>query len=273
VTVFGLGVSAKQASQNLKENDMSENKQATLITGASSGIGREVAIALLQHGFAVTLVARRKDALEETIQLAGKFSGEALPLVGDVSDPASVKRFFGASMERFGRLDMLFNNAGINAPSSPLEYLSFDHWTSVVSINLAGSFLCAQEAVRIMKAQSPKGGRIINNGSVSAHVPRPHVVAYTATKHAITGLTKTIALEGREYDICCTQIDIGNAAIQSSSRMEKGMLQGDGTVKPEARMAVTNVSKAILFIMSLPLEANVPFINIMANKMPFIGRG
>ena len=251
---------------------MSEMRKA-LVTGAGSGIGRHASIALLKNGFAVTLVGRREESLKETAALAGEFSSNAFLVPGDVSKPDSVQDIFSKHTSQLGRLDLLFNNAGINAPEFLIEDMPFSDWEKVVSINLTGCFLCAQQAVRIMKAQNPRGGRIINNGSVSAQVPRPLAVAYNATKHGVLGLTKAISLEGRSFDICCTQLDIGNAATDLSASMEKGMLQGDGSIRPETRMNVDNVSQTVLYLASLPLEANVPFLTIMCNTMPFIGRG
>lgn len=251
---------------------MSELRKA-LVTGAGSGIGRHTALTLLQNGFAVTLVGRREELLKETATLAEGFASNALVAPGDVSKPDSVKDVFDRHTTKFDRLDLLFNNAGTNAPNSFVEDMPFSDWEKVVSINLTGCFLCAQQALRIMKTQNPRGGRIINNGSVSAQVPRPLAVAYNTTKHAVLGLSKTISLEGRSFDICCTQLDIGNAATERTARMEKGMVQGDGSVRPEARMHVDNVSETILYLANLPLEANVPFLTVVANKMPFIGRG
>jgi len=251
---------------------MSELRKV-LVTGAGSGIGRNVALALLRNEFAVSLVGRREELLKETATLAGKFATNALVIPGDVSNPDSVQDVFTRHTALFGRLDLLFNNAGTNAPNSPLEDLPFSDWVNVVNTNLTGCFLCAQQAVRIMKTQNPRGGRIVNNGSISSQVPRPLAVAYNATKHAVLGLTKTISLEGRSFDICCTQLDIGNAASERTDRMEKGMLQGDGSIRPETRMSVDNVSQTILYLASLPLEANVPFLTIASNTMPFIGRG
>ena len=253
-------------------NTMSELRKA-LVTGAGSGIGRHVAVALMQNGFSVTLVGRREESLKETATLAEKFASNALVTPGDVSKPNSVRDIFSRHIAQFGRLDLLFNNAGINVPDSLLEDMPFSDWDKVVSINLTGYFLCAQQAVRIMKAQKPRGGRIINNGSVSAQVPRPLAVAYNATKHAVLGLTKSISLEGRSFDICCTQLDIGNAATELTESMETGMPQGDGSIRPETRMHVGNVSQTVLYLANLPLEANVPFLTITSNTMPFIGRG
>ena len=251
---------------------MAELRKA-LVTGAGSGVGRHVALALLRNGFAVTLVGRREEPLKETAALAGEFAPNALVAPGDISKPDSVKDIFARHMARFGRLDLIFNNAGINIPNARIEDTPFEDWQNIVDINLTGCFLCAQQAVRIMKNQNPRGGRIINNGSVSAQVPRPLNAGYTATKNAIVGLSKTICLETRDFDICCTQLDIGNAAVDRNSQTAKGRVQGDGSVKPEARMHVDNVAQTVVYLAGLPLEANVPFLTIMANAMPFIGRG
>ncbi len=252
---------------------MSSANKAAIVTGAGSGIGRAVALALMQAGYAVALAGRRKDALEKTAEL-GKASGQrAIAVATDVGNPAQVKALFAAAQEAFGRLDLLFNNAGTGAPAMPLEDLPFEAWQKVVDANLTGSFLCAQEAIKIMKAQTPRGGRIINNGSISAHAPRPMSVAYTATKHAITGLTKTISLDCRKYDIACGQIDIGNAATEMTDRMTKGVMQPNGEMAVEPRMDVQHVASAVAYMASLPLDANVQFMTIMATKMPFVGRG
>ena len=247
--------------------------RTALITGAGSGVGRDAALILLRNGFGVTLVGRRVDALKETAARAGEFAENALVAPGDVSDPDSVAAFFKAHTDKFGRLDVIFSNAGINAPRTYIEDMQYSDWSRVVGVNITGCFLCAQHAIRIMKSQNPRGGRIINNGSVSAQVPRPQAVAYNATKHAILGLSKSISLEGRVFDICCTQLDIGNAATDMTARMGQGTLQADGSVKPEPTMHVNNVSQAVLFLANLPLEANVPYLTITANAMPFIGRG
>jgi NAD(P)-dependent dehydrogenase (short-subunit alcohol dehydrogenase family) len=252
---------------------MSSANKAAIVTGAGSGIGRAVALALMQAGYAVALAGRRKDALEKTAEL-GKASGQrAIAVATDVGNPAQVKALFAATQEAFGRLDLLFNNAGSGAPAMPLEDLPFEAWQKVVDANLTGSFLCAQEAIKLMKAQTPRGGRIINNGSISAHAPRPMSVAYTATKHAITGLTKTISLDCRKYDIACGQIDIGNAATEMTDRMTKGVMQPSGEMAVEPRMDVQHVASAVAYMASLPLDANVQFMTIMATKMPFVGRG
>ena len=252
---------------------MAAPKRFALVTGAGSGIGRHIALALLRDGYGVTLAGRRRAALEETAQAAGEFGAQALVVTADVSDPSSVQQLFDASVTRFGRLDLLFNNAGVFAPPTSIEELSLEHWKAAVDINLTGAFLCTQAAFRIMKQQSPRGGRIINNGSISAHVPRPFSAAYTATKHAITGLTKSTSLDGRRYDIACGQIDIGNASTDMTELMKKGILQADGSTQVEPTMDVAHVAKAVLYMDSLPLDANVQFMTVMATKMPFIGRG
>ena len=247
--------------------------KVAIVTGAGSGIGRAVSLALLRAGWSVALAGRRSAALDETRDMAGDAAVRALAHPADVADPASVEALFAAAQARFGRLDLLFNNAGTGAPPVPLEELSLDHWKRVVDINLTGAFLCTQAAFRLMKAQDPRGGRIINNGSISAHVPRPRSVAYTATKHAITGLTRSTALDGRAYDIACGQIDIGNAATEMTQRMSAGVLQADGAIAPEPTMDVSAVADAVLYMAGLPLEANVQFMTVMATNMPFIGRG
>ena len=246
--------------------------KVALVTGAGSGIGRAAALALAEAGYRVALAGRRADRLEETARLAGP-ADRTLVAPADVSDPQQVGVLFEAVRERFGRLDVLFNNAGTGAPPVPLEDLDVAAWRRVVDVNLTAAFLCTQAAFRLMKAQDPRGGRIINNGSISAHSPRPRSVAYTATKHAITGLTKSTALDGRAYDIACGQIDIGNAATEMTSAMARGVLQADGAVAPEPTMDVRQVAEAVVFMASLPLAANVQFMTVMATKMPFIGRG
>jgi len=251
---------------------MSELRKA-IVTGAGSGIGRAVAIALLKYNFNVTVVGRREEALKETVQMAGEYESNALVAAGDVSNPDTVEKIFKLHLNRFNRLDLLFNNAGVAPAGKPIEEFPVSEWKRVVDINLTGSFLCAQQAVKIMKSQIPRGGRIVNNGSVSAQVVRPNAVAYNSTKHAILGLTKSICLEGREYGICCTQLDIGNAEVERTKSMRNGVLQPDGAVKPEALMDVKNIAKTILYLVDLPLEANVPYLTITANNMPFIGRG
>ena len=252
---------------------MASNGRIALVTGAGSGIGRAASLALQAAGYSVTLAGRRADRLEETAAQAQPGGGQMLVAPADVSDPGRVRTLFSKAREAFGRLDVLFNNAGISAPGIPLEDLSFEQWNAVVSINLTGAFLCAQEAIRIMKAQEPRGGRIINNGSISAHAPRPNSAPYTATKHGMTGLTKCLSLDGRKYDIACGQIDVGNAATEMSERMARGIPQADGTRAVEARMDVRHVADAVLYMANLPLDANVQFMTIMATKMPFIGRG
>ncbi|HSV03148.1 MAG TPA: SDR family oxidoreductase [Phenylobacterium sp.] len=247
--------------------------KVAIVTGAGSGIGRAAALALLGAGWAVGLAGRRGEPLEETARSAGEAASRALPHPTDVSDPASVRSLFEAVKARFGRLDLLFNNAGTGAPPLPLEELSVEAWRRVVDVNLTGAFLCTQAAFRVMKDQEPRGGRIVNNGSISAQVPRPRSVAYTATKHAITGLTRSTSLDGRAYDIACGQIDIGNAATEMTRAMSRGVLQADGSVAPEPTMDVQAVAEAVLYMASLPLEANVQFMTVMATKMPFIGRG
>jgi NAD(P)-dependent dehydrogenase (short-subunit alcohol dehydrogenase family) len=244
-----------------------------IVTGAGSGIGRAVAAALLREGYAVALAGRRPAALQQTAGEAGVPEARTLIVPTDVGDPESVRTLFASTYERFGRLDLLFNNAGISAPGVPLEDLTVEQWRRVVDTNLTGAFLCTQEAFRIMKAQTPRGGRIINNGSISAYVPRPRSAPYTATKHAITGLTKSTSLDGRQYDIACGQIDIGNAATDLTAKMAQGVPQANGEVAPEPRMDVQDVARAVVYMASLPLDANVQFMTVMATKMPFIGRG
>jgi len=244
-----------------------------VVTGAGSGIGRAAALALLGEGYKVALAGRRREALDETMKLAGDRAGNALAVVTDVSNPESVAALFDAVKQAYGRLDVLFNNAGIGAPAVNLEDLTFDQWRAVLDINLTGAFLCTQAAMRIMKAQQPRGGRIINNGSISAHAPRPNSAPYTSTKHAITGLTKSTSLDGRKYDIACGQIDIGNASTELAARMAKGVPQANGQVAVEPLMDVAHVASAVRYMASLPLDANVQFLTIMATKMPFVGRG
>ncbi len=247
------------------------NKVA-VVTGAGTGIGKAAALALLNEGWCVALAGRRKELLDKAVADSGA-GDRALAVQADVGQPDSVKSLFGATKGKFGRLDLLFNNAGMGAPAMPMEDLPFETWQAVVAANLTGTFLCCQEAIRIMKAQSPKGGRIINNGSISAHAPRPMSIAYTATKHGVTGITKTISLDGRRDDIACCQIDIGNAATEMTERMTKGVMQADGEVAVEPRMDVAHVASAIVYMAGLPLDANVQFMTIMATKMPFVGRG
>ena len=251
---------------------MASAGKVALVTGAGTGIGKAAALALLQEGYAVVLAGRRKDALEAVAREA-KPGASVLAVPTDVGDPASVRALFARTKETFGRLDVLFNNAGIGAPAGPLEDLPYEQWKAVVDTNLTGSFLCTQEAFKIMKSQDPRGGRIINNGSISAHAPRPGSVAYTSTKHAITGLTKTTALDGRKYDIACGQIDIGNAATEMTARMQRGVPQANGSIEVEPTMDSDAVARAVVYMASLPLDANVLFMTVMATKMPFVGRG
>jgi NAD(P)-dependent dehydrogenase (short-subunit alcohol dehydrogenase family) len=250
-----------------------EARKTALVTGAGSGIGRAVALALADAGYRVALAGRRKDALDETVRAAPARDAELVPVVTDVSDPDSVARLFASIAERFGRLDLLFNNAGIGSPAVGLEELPVETLRAVLDTNLLGPFLCTQHAIRMMKAQNPRGGRIINNGSISAHAPRPNSAPYTATKHAITGLTRSTSLDGRRYDIACGQIDIGNAATEMTARMTGGVAQANGETAVEPRMDVAHVASAVLYMASLPLDANVQFMTVMATKMPFVGRG
>src|SRR5471032_2864878 len=249
---------------------MAEQKVA-IVTGAGTGIGKAVSLALAKDGYAVVLAGRRADKLDETKKEAGNAKTISVPT--DVSDPESIKALFARTKKEFGRLDLLFNNAGIGNPAVPMEELPLETWKKVVDTNLTGIFVCTQEAIKIMKAQSPKGGRIINNGSISAHTPRPRAAAYTATKHAVTGLTKQTALDGRPYNIACGQIDIGNVVTDMSELMAKGTLQAAGSIKVEPRMSMDNVVKAILYMDSLSLDANVLFMTVMASHMPYVGRG
>jgi NAD(P)-dependent dehydrogenase (short-subunit alcohol dehydrogenase family) len=252
---------------------MTSAEKSAIVTGAGTGIGKHVALALMREGYAVALAGRRPEPLEATAR-EGKSSGSRVLVVPtDVSDPASVKALFNKTKEAFGRLDLLFNNAGVGAPAVPLEDLSHEQWKAVVDINLTGVFLCTQEAFRIMKSQQPRGGRIINNGSISAHTPRPNSVPYTATKHAVTGLTKATSLDGRKYDIACGQIDIGNAATELTAKMSKGVPQANGSIAVEPTMDAEHVARAVLYMASLPLDANVQFMMVMATKMPHVGRG
>ena len=244
-----------------------------VVTGAGSGIGRATAHALLADGWTVVLAGRRREMLEETAALAQARPPRTLVVPTDIRDPAAVASLFDQVKQTYGRLDLLFNNAGTGAPAVPLEDLTVDQWRRVVDVNLTGAFLCTQAAFRLMKDQNPRGGRIINNGSISAYAPRPHSAPYTATKHAIAGLTKSTALDGRRYDIACGQIDIGNADTEMTARMKEGVLQADGRTAAEPTMDVQHVARAVLYMASLPLDANVLFLTIMATKMPFVGRG
>ena len=252
---------------------MTTPNKVALVTGAGTGIGKAVSLALARDGFAVVLAGRRKDPLDATAAEIAKADGRALAVPTNIGDPASVKALFAKAKETFGRLDFLLNNAGSGAPAIPLEDLTYEQWKTVVDVNLTGAFLCTQEAFRIMKDQAPRGGRIVNNGSISAHSPRPNTAPYTATKHAITGLTKSTSLDGRKYDIACGQIDIGNAATEMTERMTKGIVQANGSMMVEPRMDVNHVADAVAHMAGLPLESNVQFMTIMATKMPFVGRG
>jgi NAD(P)-dependent dehydrogenase (short-subunit alcohol dehydrogenase family) len=252
---------------------MTSNAKISLVTGAGSGIGRAASIALLHEGYCVVLAGRRADALRETAATAGADGQRAVVVVADVTDPDSVRALFARIGQTFGRLDLLFNNAGINVPAVPLEELTVEQWRSVIDVNLTGVFLCTQEAFRLMKSQQPRGGRIINNGSISAHAPRPNSAPYTASKHAITGLTKSTALDGRKYDIACGQIDIGNAETEMAARMKSGVTQASGQIAVEPTMDVQNVARAVVHMASLPLDANILFLTVMATKMPLVGRG
>jgi NAD(P)-dependent dehydrogenase (short-subunit alcohol dehydrogenase family) len=252
---------------------MSGNGKIAMITGAGSGIGRSVALAMMKEGYSVVLAGRRQDALDETVSLGASYGVPSLAVSTDLADPVAVKNLFAKTKEKFGRLDVLFNNAGTNAPAIPLEELSFDQWQTVLGANLTAAFLCTQEAFRIMKDQSPRGGRIINNGSVSSQTPRPNSAPYTATKHAITGLTKSTSLDGRKYDIACGQIDIGNASTNMTQKMSTGVLQPNLELAIEPTMDVRNVANAVVFMASLALDANVSTITVMATKMPLAGRG
>ena len=252
---------------------MTERTKFAIVTGAGSGIGRSVSLALLKVGYSVALAGRRKEPLEETAKLAGEDGARALAVPTDVTSVDSIRALFATAKDKFGRLDLLFNNAGTGTPSTSLEELTVEQWQRVVDTNLTGPFVCTQEAMKIMKAQKPMGGRIINNGSISAHVPRPGSAPYTSTKHGITGLTRSTSLDGRKYDIACGQIDIGNAVTPMTERMTGGVPQPNGTMMAEPRMDVEHVGQAVVYMDSLPLDANVQFITVMATKMPFIGRG
>jgi len=247
--------------------------KCAVVTGAGTGIGKAAATALLQNGYRVAFAGRRREPLEAAIAQANAAQGQALAIPTNVADPASVSALFAEVKATFGRLDVLFNNAGVGAPGVNIEELTFEQWKNVVDINLTGVFLCTQEAIRIMKDQSPRGGRIINNGSISAHAPRPNSAPYTATKHAVTGLTKSTSLDGRKYDIACSQIDIGNAHTDLAARMANGVPQANGQIAVEPLMDVAHVASAVVYMASLPIDANVQFMTIMATKMPFVGRG
>ena len=253
--------------------NMKEPGRVAIVTGGGSGIGRAVAIALAAEGFSVVVAGRRKEALEATLQQAGTSSAGMLAVPADVRDPGSVRALFARSQDAFGRVDLLFNNAGVVSPAVPIEQLEYEQWKSAVDTNLTGAFLCTQEAVRMMKSQRPRGGRIINNGSISAYVPRPNSAPYTATKHGITGLTKSTSLDGRSFDIACGQIDIGNAATELTESMSKGVLQASGAIDIEPTIDVRAVARAVVYMASLPLSANVLFMTVMATTMPFVGRG
>jgi NAD(P)-dependent dehydrogenase (short-subunit alcohol dehydrogenase family) len=252
---------------------MIANGKVALVTGAGNGIGRAASLALHSAGYSVVLAGRRAAELERTARSAQPSDARMLPVPTDIGQPDRVGELFARTRETFGRLDVLFNNAGLSAPAIPMEDLTYEQWSAVVAVNLTGAFLCAQAAIKLMKAQQPRGGRIINNGSISAHVPRPNSAPYTATKHAITGLTRCISLDCRKYDIACGQIDIGNAATEMTESMTEGVLQADGTKMVEPRMDVRHVAEAVVYMANLPLDANVQFMTVMATKMPFIGRG
>ena len=252
---------------------MEKDQKISIVTGAGTGVGKSASLALADEGWTIVLAGRRKDPIEAVANEIKSRGGNASAIVTDTSDTKSVKGLFEETKRAFGRLDLLFNNAGTNAPGVSLEELNFEQWTNVVNVNLTGVFLCTQEAFRLMKAQTPMGGRIINNGSISAHVPRPGSAPYTATKHAVTGLTRSTSLDGRKYNIACGQIDIGNALTEMAARMTKGVPQADGSIQIEPVMDVANVGKTVAHMASLPMEANVQFVTVMATNMPFIGRG
>jgi NAD(P)-dependent dehydrogenase (short-subunit alcohol dehydrogenase family) len=252
---------------------MAQQNKVAVVTGAGSGVGKAAALALAADGYAVVLAGRRQEPLDAAAREIEALGAKALAVVTDVGDPTSVAALFGETKKAFGRLDVLFNNAGIGAPGVPLEDITYDQWQAVVDANITGAFLCTQQAFRMFKAQDPQGGRIINNGSISAHTPRPFSAPYTATKHAITGLTKSAALDGRPFNIACGQIDIGNAATEMTARMVKGVPQADGSMAVEARMDVNHVADAVRYMASLPLASNVLFMTVMATQMPFVGRG
>jgi NADP-dependent 3-hydroxy acid dehydrogenase YdfG len=252
---------------------MGVSRKIAMVTGAGSGIGRCAAVALAQQGYAVVLAGRRKEPLEATALEVRQANSQTLAVTTDVTDPASVRELFAKTKDAFGRLDLLFNNAGVTARGVPLEEVPYEQWKSVVDTNLTGAFLCTQEAFKIMKSQEPRGGRIINNGSISAHSPRPNSAPYTASKHGVTGLTKATSLDGRQHDIACGQIDIGNASTEMTEGMKNGVPQANGTIAVEPKMDLADVARAIVYMASLPLDTNVQFMTVMATKMPFIGRG
>jgi NAD(P)-dependent dehydrogenase (short-subunit alcohol dehydrogenase family) len=252
---------------------MQPTERIAIVTGAGTGIGKQTCLRLWEAGYAVVLAGRRAEPLESTVREAGVAPARALVMPADVTDPAAVDALFAAAQARYGRLDVLFNNAGTGAPAIPLEDLSYDQWRTVLDTCVTGAFLCTQAAFRVMKSQNPRGGRIINNGSLSAHTPRPHSAPYTAAKHAITGLTKATALDGRPFDIACGQIDIGNAATDMTARMKNGVLHANGTIAPEPTIDADHVARAVVYMANLPLDANVPFMTVMATQMPFMGRG
>lgn len=255
------------------DSSLHSSPKIAIVTGAGSGIGKSVAVALAQNGYSVVLAGRHKESLEATAIEVRQTDSQALVIPADINDPTAVRDLFVKTRDVFGRLDLLFNNAGISGPAMPLEDLPYEKWKSIVDTNLTGTFLCTQEAFKIMKSQEPRGGRIINNGSISAHTPRPNSAPYTASKHGVTGLTKATSLDGRKYDIACGQIDIGNASTHMAERMKKGVPQPNGTVAVEPTMDPADVARAVLYMASLPLDANVQFMTVMATKMPFIGRG
>ena len=252
---------------------MDSNAKVAIVTGAGTGIGKAVALALLNDGYSVAFAGRRTELLAKAIADSGAGAARTLAVSADVGDPESVRALFAKTVEKFGRLDLLFNNAGTGAPAIPMEDLGYEQWKTVVDANLTGVFLCTREAIRIMKRQVPRGGRIINNGSISAHAPRPNSAPYTATKHGVTGLTKSTSLDGRQYDIACGQIDIGNAATEMTDKMAQGIAQPNGSIAVEPRMDLAHVASTVVHMASLPLDANVQFVTVMATKMPFVGRG
>jgi len=252
---------------------MKSHGKVAIVTGAGTGIGKAVALALLKEGYSVALAGRRAEPLEKAVADSAAGAARTLAVPTDVGVPESVRALFAKTKQKFGRLDLLFNNAGMGAPGIPMEDLRYEQWQAVLDANLTGAFLCTQEAIRIMKSQDPRGGRIINNGSISAHAPRPNSAPYTATKHAITGLTKSTSLDCRKYDIACGQIDIGNAATEMTERMAAGIIQANGSMAVEPRMEVAHVASTVVHMAGLPLEANVQFVTVMATKMPFVGRG